>query len=68
MPKGKLEFDLPEEGEEFSSAVNGGEYKAVLWQLDQELRSKIKYEEMNEVQWVRDFLYQCLDAKGLTLD
>jgi len=68
MPKGKLEFDLPEEGEEFSSAVHGGEYKAVLWELDQELRSKIKYAEMTEVQWVREFMHQCLDAKGLTLD
>lgn len=37
MAKGILEFDLPEEREEFETAVNAGRYKSVLWDVEQEI-------------------------------
>ena len=38
-----LKFNLPEEEEDFRLAVDGGKYSACLWELDQHLRSTIKY-------------------------
>ena len=43
-PSGTLSFPLPMCEEEFRVALNGGRYKAVLWDLDQEMRSTIKYD------------------------
>lgn len=41
--KAILEFDLPEDNIEFELANNARKYSIVLWELDQWLRSKIKY-------------------------
>jgi hypothetical protein len=41
--KALLEFTLPEEKEEYITAVNGGAYKSILSSLDNELRNKVKY-------------------------
>jgi hypothetical protein len=41
--KSILEFNLPEEQEEFMLAVRGKDIMLVLYQLDQHLREKIKY-------------------------
>lgn len=35
--KGKLEFDLPEEREEFELAVNAGKYSSLLWEIEQQV-------------------------------
>jgi len=70
--KGKLEFNLPEEQEEFEIACNASKYNLVLFQFDQELRSKIKYQNLNEkeqdiYQKVREMLWSCLDNAGLDI-
>lgn len=41
--KAILEFNLPEEKEEFELAVNASKWSSVCWELDQYLRSKTKY-------------------------
>jgi hypothetical protein len=41
--KAKLEFNLPEDGEDFTNAVNGTKWKIAMWDLDQWLRSQTKY-------------------------
>jgi hypothetical protein len=41
--KAVLEFNLPEEKEEFELAVNASKWYSVCWELDQYLRSKTKY-------------------------
>lgn len=46
MPKGILEFSLPEEEDEFKTAQDGGGYKCVLSDMDNYLRGRIKYEEL----------------------
>lgn len=40
---GRLEFQLPEEQEEFMDAVHGFDYHAVCRDLDEFLRAAIKY-------------------------
>lgn len=43
MSKGILQFDLPEEQEEFKECVNASDTKAFLHTLDNELRSVCKH-------------------------
>lgn len=40
-----LQFELPDEQDEFDHAVNGRKYASVLWYLDDYLRTRLKYEE-----------------------
>lgn len=43
-----LKFTLPGEDQEATAAMNGGKWSAVVWDFDQWLRKKIKYEELSE--------------------
>jgi hypothetical protein len=38
-----IEFDGIEEQEELQSAIDGGKWKALVWEIDQELRKVVKY-------------------------
>ncbi len=72
MPKAILEFSLPEENEEFDSAKNGGLYKSVLWELDQYLRGRLKYETLPDpihdaLQLTRDKLWELVKDDNLDL-
>jgi len=42
--KSILEFDLPEEQEEFKMAVNGGKYISSIQNLDNYLRNMVKHD------------------------
>lgn len=44
MPKLKLKFKLPKEEAEANFALKGGDYFAVLYDLDQRLRDVTKYD------------------------
>lgn len=48
MPKAILEFKLPEEKEEFDLARKGAHYSCVIEDLDNFLRGKIKYSNLEE--------------------
>lgn len=50
MPIAKLEFNLPEEKSEFNIANKAGDYYCALWDMQEFLRSKLKYEELTEVE------------------
>jgi len=41
--KATLEFKLPEESREYLTAVHAPALSSALWDMDQELRQKIKY-------------------------
>ena len=41
--KAKLEFNLPEDNDEFKLATQGNAMYSVLWEIDQWLRSNTKY-------------------------
>lgn len=60
MPKATLTFQLPEEQEEFHMAVKANRAHIALLDMDQFLRSKIKYEELTEEQ---NELYQSIRDK-----
>lgn len=73
MPKAILKFKLPKETIEFNDASNGGTYKSILWELDQFLRQKIKYEEHSEdfkdaCEILRENIHFRLEAANLSLD
>jgi hypothetical protein len=61
-------FRLPEEQDEFTLAHFGYDFWVVLFELDQWLRSKIKYEGVEEYQLVRDELYNLMEAHHVSLD
>ena len=70
--KGKLEFKLPEEQEEFKVAQEGGAWKSVVWEVDQWLRNKLKHGEMDGkaaelLQEVRDLINAEADGAGLVI-
>lgn len=67
MPKATLTFDLPEEHEEFMSAVQGNAWNVAIFEFDQWLRSQIKYGDRDELQEVRDRLNQEVMERGLEL-
>ena len=72
--KAILEFVLPEENTEFQSAIRGDDALAVLIELDEYLRSFIKYtpddtpkEALDAYQAIRDELRRLLDLHDVTL-
>lgn len=74
MAKATITFTLPEEQQDFHDAVHASDYKMVLWDLDQRLRSKIKYDDTLDsslaaaYQEARDMLHGYLNDYGVTLD
>ena len=67
-----LKFNLPEETEEFNTAVNASNYKNALWELNQYLRNTVKHssdENRSEVeQIVRDELCRLMSENNVILD
>ena len=68
MPKNTLEFNLPEDREELNHALNAGAYISALQDIDNYLRGRLKYEELDEpvreaLQAARDYLHNeaCAD-------
>jgi hypothetical protein len=45
MAKVTLEFDAVEEAHEIRDALDGWKWKMAMWDLDQELRSTLKYQD-----------------------
>ena len=71
--KALLEFDLPAEYSEFRQHMDGPSAFSVLWEVDQRLRSLIKYGQLSELeetrlQEIRDFLHQCCSSNKVNLD
>jgi hypothetical protein len=48
MPTATLRYRLPDERDEYEAAYYGGTYRVILSELDQYLRSRIKYEDLPE--------------------
>jgi hypothetical protein len=70
--KAILEFNLPEEQYEFRCALNGARWRSVVEDLDNELRSILKYgtapqESEESLQQLRDKLHLFLEEEGLKL-
>ncbi len=73
MPKGVLSFDLPEEEQEFRSAQEGGEWRIVMMDLLEHIRSQLKYQNLPDqkaaaYEEFRELIWNTLSDRGLKLD
>lgn len=71
--KAILKFDLPEENHEFLNATQGANMRSVLWEFNEWLRTKVKYEDLNDDQYqvyqgCRDHLRTLLYEENIDLD
>ena len=65
--KAILEFNLPEDKEEFDVAAKAMDWALVAWDIDDFIRNKLKYEQDRDgvLQLVRDRLHFNMEEKGL---
>ena len=68
--KATIEFNLPEDEEQFNVANKGMDWALVAWDIDQLLRKKLKYGNLlpntrAELEEIRDTLNEMLVDKGL---
>lgn len=74
MAKVTLEFDSFDDREDMESAINGWKWKMLVWDLDQHLRSELKYNDKLigdayvAVEKIREKLHELRSESGLTLD
>ena len=73
--KATLEFNLPEDQQEFELATKGLKFWSVLWELDQSLRAKTKYapdslpqDKYDAYQEIRDELRELMSDNNLSFD
>jgi hypothetical protein len=72
--KATLEFNLPDDQDEFNFATRGSNYYIILWDLDQWLRSKMKYDDtLTDGQYeayekTREELRDMMTSRGITFD
>jgi hypothetical protein len=69
-----IEFNLPEQQEEYEDFMNGAKWKYIVRELDEHMRGKIKYNgenmsltQLDTVQEVRDMLVECMEQENLRL-
>jgi hypothetical protein len=75
MPKVTIEYNLPDEQDEFEEANNARKYYSVLWELDQYLRNKTKYADEHTpelfteaMHLVRDEFWKLMNEHNLDLN
>ena len=73
--KAILEFNLPEDDQDFNMAVNAMKFWSVLYELDQNLRAKTKYapddlpqDKYDAYQEVRELLHQLMNEENVNLE
>ena len=62
-----LEFELPEDKEEYDTTSKGMDWALLVWHIDEFIRNKIKYEQDRDgiLQLVRNELNFQMKEKGL---
>lgn len=70
--KATLEFNLPEDEFDLSNAINGNKFKLILWDMDQHLRSIVKYseneEEVRVAEELRDKLQEYFSQYNISIE
>ena len=66
--KATLEFNLPEDQDDFNYANNGFKYYLSLVEMDEWLRSEYKYNDKEEMYEVREKLRQIISENNVKLD
>ena len=49
--KATLEFSLPDDQAEYDMVINASKFYNIIWDMKQELRSKVKHSELSEEQY-----------------
>jgi hypothetical protein len=72
--KAILEFNLPEDNEDFNIAIDGVKWSWAMWRIDQHLRNQLKYESegisedtFKAIEKCREKLHEILNEEGLKL-
>ena len=71
--KAILEFELPEDKENFDASAKGMDWAIVAWDIDQYIRNRLKYQTekldtlsaKKELEFLREALNEMLIDKGL---
>ena len=66
--KATLEFNLPEEQEDFNHATNGFNYYMALVEMDQWLRSEYKYNGVEAMYEVREKLREIILENNVKIE
>ena len=66
--KATLEYNLPEDQDDFNHATNGFNYYMALVEMDQWLRAEYKYNDKEEMYEVREKLRQIIFENNVKLD
>ena len=66
--KATLEFNLPEDREDFNYANNGFNYYMALVEMDEWLRSEYKYNDNEEMYKVRNKLREIILENNVKID
>ena len=71
--KATIEFNLPDEDAEFYCATKGQAMLNALWEINTELRTLWKYEELNDEEWkiverIREKFFDILQENEINLD
>tara|TARA_B100000949_G_C14151935_1_gene395205 strand:+ start:166 stop:390 length:225 start_codon:yes stop_codon:yes gene_type:complete len=70
--KATLEFNLPEDKEEFNVASKAMDWAVLAWDIDQQCRNWIKYEEKRQeavedvLQSIRDMIHDAMYERGVS--
>ena len=64
MSKAILEFNLPDDGDDFRYAINGEAYREALLSIREDVRQIWKYRTLPEEQWnLVDEIYQMINQR-----
>ena len=71
--KAILEFDLPEDKEEFEAASKAVDWALLVWDIDQYIRNRLKYQTekldtssaIEELELLRNELHELMENNGL---
>lgn len=70
MAKVIIEFDTQEDSDELTMCINGIKWYSLAWELDQYMRSRLKYSELSEEVYkelseTREKLHEIMREEGL---
>lgn len=66
--KATIEYNLPDDQEDFNHATNGFNYYMALVEMDQWLRSEYKYNGREEMYEVREMLREIISENNVKID
>ncbi len=64
----KFETEDTDDIYQIKAAIKASDLVLCLWDMDQELRSQIKYQNKEHLQEARDMLWELMDQYGISFD